>query len=78
MSRLLAPGRGFVEMARDDVQQTMDRWHHIQQTNDWSAMPEIHEMIGRLVNDNIILLRAVEEVEARPWWRRRRDNPYAH
>jgi len=35
------------------------------------------EMTDRLVGSIIMLLRAIEEVEARPWWRRRRYNPYA-
>lgn len=37
------------------------------------------EMIDALVNSQIMLLRAIEEVEARPWWKlSRRRNPYAH
>jgi hypothetical protein len=67
----MAMAEGFVEMARDDIQQTMDRWHQIQQgPGDGSppVLPEIaiREMIGRLVSDQIMLLRAVEEIEARP------------
>jgi hypothetical protein len=71
--------RGFVEMARNDVCTTMTRWHTILEgKGPRTDTTEVYEMIGRLVNDNIMLLRAVEEVEARPWWRRRRYNPYAH
>ena len=76
-------GRGFVEMARIDVCETMNRWHAIQTGNGGPRVVpdlgegDLREMIDKLVSDNIMLLRAIEEVEARPWWRRRRDNPYA-
>jgi hypothetical protein len=68
----------FVEMARDDVTETMNRWnklHHHPAIRPTSA--EVEEIITKLVGCNISLLRAIEEVEARPWWRRRRFNPYA-
>jgi hypothetical protein len=70
-------GRGFVEMTREETTVLMNRWHEIK-TKDWSAMPEIFELFDKLVSNQIMLLRAIEEVEARPWWKPRRHNPYAH
>jgi len=54
----------------------MDRWHEIQKPIAQSD-PVLWEIITKLVGANISLLRAIEEVEARPWWKRRRYNPYA-
>jgi hypothetical protein len=67
-------------MARDHCTTTIKLWHAIQNAHAPSMDipgPDLHQMINRLVDDNTMLLRAVEEIEARPWWRRRRYNPYA-
>lgn len=76
--------RGFVEMARDDVVETMDQWHALKAryrpNEDGPTQvfePELVAVIDRLLGSVISLLRAVEEVEARPWWKPRRYNPYA-
>jgi hypothetical protein len=74
--------RGFVAMARDDIEETMNRWHEILESHKsligpaMAAPIDFQEMIGRLLGDHIMLLRAIEEVEARPWWRRRRHNAH--
>jgi hypothetical protein len=75
--------RSFVELARDNIDETMARWHEILDSHKELLGPtivdplDLQEMVGRLLSDHIMLLRAVEEVEGRPWWRRRRYNPYA-
>ena len=68
--------RGFVEMARENVVEMMDFWHGIPAEARPMSDP-IVATIYKLVDCQIMLLRAVEEVEARPWWKRRRYNPYA-
>lgn len=100
--------RGWVEMARDDVVETMDAWHALKEqrppivsttsvlTDDrieamrkaWLPTagldrggdpldPTMVAVIDKLLGSVIMLLRAVEEIEARPWWKPRRYNPYA-
>lgn len=83
---------GFVEMARDDVVETMEQWRELKERRNtprggWAGGnvlpglapldPELVVIIDKLVGSMTILLRAIEEVEARPWWKPRRYNPYA-
>jgi hypothetical protein len=73
-------GGYWVGAARRDVVETMDAWHALKATPGGPPLvfdPQLVAMIDRLVSSEIMLLRAVEEVESRPWWRRRRYNPYA-
>ena len=73
-------GDYWVAAARRDVVETMDEWHALKCRPGGPPLvfdPQLVAVIDKLLGSVIMLLRAVEEVEARPWWKPRRYNPYA-
>lgn len=68
--------RTFVEMARESVNETVELVLSFIKNGEGVYPHTLNGVLNRLLDSEIMLLRAVEEVEQRPWWRRRRRNPY--
>ena len=66
----------FVEMARTEIVSVQQYWQQVK-ANHGGYPGDQQLIIEKLLGNQIMLLRAIEEVEARPWWRPRRRNPYA-
>lgn len=63
----------MVELARRDVAITNEL---LASLSDEIEDLNLYRVLSQIVGSQILLLRAIEEVEARPWWKRRRFNLY--
>jgi hypothetical protein len=66
----------FCALARRDVENTMEACENALQPGQEISIAQITHMIQSLMGSQITLLRAIEEVEQIPWWRRRRFNAH--